>query len=69
MTHGAMTRHVPRHNVGERIRQTKDRMAGKIPDGRKRRAHPLQRPGPGPGSPTGPEACFFPAMTIEQTVC
>ncbi len=50
---------------GERIRQTKDRMAGKIPDGLSRRAHPLQRPGSGPVSSTAPVAVFFPAMTIE----
>ena len=39
MTHGAKARCVPRHNIGERIRQTKHRMAGEIPDGRNRRAH------------------------------
>jgi hypothetical protein len=53
--------------LGERIRQTKHRMAGKIPDGRNRRAHAAARIGSGfLDQATG--LFFSAAFPLEQVV-
>jgi len=44
---------------GERIRQTKHRLAWKIPDDLTLRAHELQQPGSGPVSSSRLRVCFF----------